>query len=138
MKVLDVFSDASQNGNRGPCAGAFVIGRGGEPFQLDLRTCRNSMHAEILTAIAALETAVFHSPVAVVCLHSDLKHIHEIMARGRGPAFRLQQLVARYCVRVLTDARQFPEYRLCHHRAQIQAGCHGKRHPLRVPQGPKV
>jgi hypothetical protein len=105
-------------------------------FQLDLPGCRNSMQAEILTAIEAVEAARRRFPQHEVMLHTDLKHLGAMMANAmRGPAARLRWLLKQCGGRFATDARNHPEYHLCHDRAQIQAGCRGKFHPLRVRVG---
>lgn len=129
MKRLHVFSDASQIGNKSPCAGAYVIGRGGSPVQVALPDCRNSFHAELLVMIAAIEAAM----PAAIHVHSDLKTIGASMRKAsRGPAAKLRWLLKSTGAKLSIDAWNHPEYHECRYHAQLQAGCHGKRHPLRT------
>lgn len=134
LPVLHVFADASQNGQGGPCAGAWIVGMGGTPFQLSL-DCRSNIQAELLTMIAGLQSAMLMRKEGQrILVHTDLKHIASIMRKARrGPAAELRWLLRKANAQIVADARNFREYRLCHKRAQIQARCHGRFHPLIVP-----
>ena len=135
--AIDVFSDASQVGNRSPCSGAYVVGRGGEPVQVSLPNCRNSFHAEVLTMLAGIEAAADANPTEQLKIHTDLRTLGNSMRKAsRGPAAKLRWMLAAISARLIVDAWNFPEYHACHYHAQLQAGCHGKRHPLRdqMPQ----
>lgn len=129
-KVIDVFSDASQNGER--FAGAYVVGRNSRPVQIDL-FCTTSMDAEFITAIKALNVALQRrEPEQEIVMHIDIRPIERVLSWARrGPAAKLNSMIANHPgVRILDDARNYADHLLCHHHARCRAGLYGTNHPL--------
>lgn len=135
--VIDVFSDASQNGTGGICGGAYVIGHGGSPVQVKL-SCRNNMVAELLTLLTGLHAAVavrdeiFESTGVLhkILIHTDLLHIENILKKGKFKVTReINSVLMLAGATIVPDAWDYDEYKACHYHAKIQSRCFGVDHP---------
>lgn len=127
---VDIFSDASGDGTR--WAGAYIIGRYGEPEGVMLRGCTSAFDAELETAIIALRRCLADGRVPFA-VHIDIQPIDDILWKGRnGRVKELRSLLEATATIIVDDAQQFPEYRRCHHAARSMVGCNGDRHPFRV------
>jgi hypothetical protein len=133
---FDVFSDAS--GFQGRWAGAYVLGRGGEPVAVILDGCKKAVEAELTLMSLAVEAALASPDCPAnheLLIHTDLKSIDQILLYAkRGPAAKLRWLLGEHKARIMADAWNFKEYNRCHCQARIEVGCYGTKHPRRQTQ----
>jgi hypothetical protein len=133
---VEIFSDASHSGKR--YAGAYIIGRGGEPVHVVHQGCSNSTQAEMLTIAAAVAKAVESYVPSQLIVHTDVASINASIDKQSRLGIEPGLTLLRFRVdgvQFVPDANQHGPHRQCHRHARIAAGICGTLHPELIKRG---